>query len=460
MPTKKNFLGGQQNYNERTGEYESRLVKADGTGATKANMPGGTDGKGNPQPKADKAKGTAKGISGVAPENKAGAENVNGYQVFEKNGKWHAMDGKGYISPAGGYGSKDEAVNAAKAYNQGADLKGRKAPKEKDEAKYTKTEWGSQFSEDGRSAITSKGHRIEKGMQLPSGDYVTGFDPDTHTIFIDEDPGVEGGRDYDIEDLDDEIARAEKLGKPADGEYDVRKMDEDYYAAYKGNEQIGGFKTEQEANDYAARHKASGGLNTMAKYNASRGKEYNVRSLLAKHNGDKEAVVKDLMEDGIDEQFARSIAHEAEMRYKPVGDYSRANNPVGKTPLNKIQDEKSKGKNSHLTFAPIYGRDIQEDSEKLKKMGIRVHQNRFGETKMTGPASSVKKYYDEFVGNTPQTYEETPLDPENLQKLFDKHGGDEDAVTEELRKKSLDIDDGDLQGVVEAFAMGYNRKRR
>lgn len=46
MPKKKNFLGGMQNYNPNTGEYESRLVKANGEPATKANMPGGEDEKG------------------------------------------------------------------------------------------------------------------------------------------------------------------------------------------------------------------------------------------------------------------------------------------------------------------------------------------------------------------------------------------------------------------------------
>ena len=35
MPKKKNFLGGMQNYNPKTGEYESRLTKADGEPATK-----------------------------------------------------------------------------------------------------------------------------------------------------------------------------------------------------------------------------------------------------------------------------------------------------------------------------------------------------------------------------------------------------------------------------------------
>ena len=43
MPKKKNFLGGMQNYNPKTGEYESRLTKADGEPATKENMPGGED---------------------------------------------------------------------------------------------------------------------------------------------------------------------------------------------------------------------------------------------------------------------------------------------------------------------------------------------------------------------------------------------------------------------------------
>lgn len=45
MPKKKNFLGGMQNYNPNTGEFESRLVKATGEPATKANMPGGEDDK-------------------------------------------------------------------------------------------------------------------------------------------------------------------------------------------------------------------------------------------------------------------------------------------------------------------------------------------------------------------------------------------------------------------------------
>lgn len=45
MPKKKNFLGGMQNYNPKTGEYESRLTKADGEPATKENMPGGESSK-------------------------------------------------------------------------------------------------------------------------------------------------------------------------------------------------------------------------------------------------------------------------------------------------------------------------------------------------------------------------------------------------------------------------------
>jgi hypothetical protein len=44
MPKKKNFLGGMQNYDPKTGEYESRLTKANGEPATKENMPGGEEG--------------------------------------------------------------------------------------------------------------------------------------------------------------------------------------------------------------------------------------------------------------------------------------------------------------------------------------------------------------------------------------------------------------------------------
>ncbi|WP_300924534.1 hypothetical protein [uncultured Clostridium sp.] len=41
---------------------------------------------------------------------------------------------------------------------------------------------------------------IKKGDKV-GNDYVTGFDPSTNTVYLDEDPNVDGGRDYSVEDV-------------------------------------------------------------------------------------------------------------------------------------------------------------------------------------------------------------------------------------------------------------------
>lgn len=48
-----------------------------------------------------------------------------------------------------------------------------------------------------------------------------------------------------------------------------------------------------------------------------------------------------------------------------------------------------------------------------------------------------------------------PLSNENLKLIFDKYEGNVDSVINDLQKQNIDIDNSDLQGVVDAFAMGY-----
>lgn len=45
------------------------------------------------------------------------------------------------------------------------------------------------------------GEKVIKLGDKVQDDYVTGFEPETNTIYLNEDPNVDGGRDYDVEDV-------------------------------------------------------------------------------------------------------------------------------------------------------------------------------------------------------------------------------------------------------------------
>ncbi len=48
------------------------------------------------------------------------------------------------------------------------------------------------------------------------------------------------------------------------------------------------------------------------------------------------------------------------------------------------------------------------------------------------------------------------LSEESLNDLFTKFGGNDDKVIDFLRTKNLEVDDGDLQSIVEAFTMTHD----
>ena len=67
--------------------------------------------------------------------------------------------------------------------------------------------WGHEWTEDEDGDViqvkTKSGKVIKLGDKDSTGDYVTGFDPETNSIYLDEDPNVDGGRDYAVEDVED-----------------------------------------------------------------------------------------------------------------------------------------------------------------------------------------------------------------------------------------------------------------
>ena len=63
----------------------------------------------------------------------------------------------------------------------------------------------NKFSKDGNSVTTINGKVLKVGDRVKDGRYITGFDSDTNTVFLDADPDVDGGADYDIEDVEDEL---------------------------------------------------------------------------------------------------------------------------------------------------------------------------------------------------------------------------------------------------------------
>ena len=75
-------------------------------------------------------------------------------------------------------------------------------------------------------SVTYKGKTLSKGDKV-ADDYVTGFNPETNTIFLDEDPEVDGGRDYSAEDVFSFLDRAnEQLHKDESEENEISTEDE------------------------------------------------------------------------------------------------------------------------------------------------------------------------------------------------------------------------------------------
>lgn len=64
------------------------------------------------------------------------------------------------------------------------------------------------FSKDGNSVTTKSGRVLKVGDKVKDGRYITGFDPDTNTVFLDEDPDTDGGADYSVEDIEDELVES------------------------------------------------------------------------------------------------------------------------------------------------------------------------------------------------------------------------------------------------------------
>lgn len=50
------------------------------------------------------------------------------------------------------------------------------------------------------SVETKDGKKLTLGQKI-GDDYVTGFDPESNTVYLNEDPNVDGGRDYSVDDI-------------------------------------------------------------------------------------------------------------------------------------------------------------------------------------------------------------------------------------------------------------------
>jgi len=57
---------------------------------------------------------------------------------------------------------------------------------------------------------------------------------------------------------------------------------------------------------------------------------------------------------------------------------------------------------------------------------------------------------------TPEAPEADPLSDASLAALFQQYKGNQNIILDILREKNLDIDNSDLQGIVEAYAMTHN----
>lgn len=80
--------------------------------------------------------------------------------------------------------------------------------------------------------VRCDGKSLKKGEKIGS-EYVTGFNPDTNTVFLDEDPEVLGGSDYSVEDVfdwkEEQLAKQESLTEAEEVEEteEIENIDQD-----------------------------------------------------------------------------------------------------------------------------------------------------------------------------------------------------------------------------------------
>lgn len=85
-------------------------------------------------------------------------------------------------------------------YGRSLDRENREFFKNREREREMRAKAQPQFSQDGK-AVTYNGVTLKVGDQIDKGLFITGFNPETNSVFIDEDPNIDGGADYSVEDV-------------------------------------------------------------------------------------------------------------------------------------------------------------------------------------------------------------------------------------------------------------------